>query len=80
MWQGMDKQLFCSILVLYRSLKMMPGSQHRAGIPVPLIMTNVSLEKLVKRGALWRGRQGVAAAESVEPTGWESQFMIMCRN
>jgi len=35
-------------------------------------MTNVSLEKLVKRGALWRGRQGVAAVESVEPTGWES--------
>jgi len=35
-------------------------------------MTNVSLEKLVKRGALWRGRQGVAAVETVEPTGWES--------
>ena len=35
-------------------------------------MTNLSLEKLMKRGALWRGRQNVTAVETVEPTGWES--------
>jgi len=35
-------------------------------------MANVSLEKLMQHGTLWRGRQGIATAETVEPTGWES--------
>jgi len=35
------------------------------------IMSETGLERLMRHGALWRGRGSVPAAASVEPTGWE---------
>ncbi|MCP3869678.1 MAG: translesion DNA synthesis-associated protein ImuA [Gammaproteobacteria bacterium] len=49
----------------------MPDSLCRAEITDPVIMADINLEKLVTRGTLWRGRQDVSPAETVEPTGWE---------